>query len=145
MQLITGKSAEGTEALQDCKIRHSRRSWDLRRHQSTIPRHGAMIAFAVGFGLDKNRIGNPKTGADRRLFARSDDEPGPANRPDTVRRPGRAVHQHGWRQQQGKHSLSPRHETQCNALMMDGHVQTFDYKKSDKTCDMLRQNITVTP
>jgi prepilin-type processing-associated H-X9-DG protein len=36
-------------------------------------------------------------------------------------------------------------DTQCNALMLDGHVQTFTYSKSSKTSDLLRKNINVTP
>jgi prepilin-type processing-associated H-X9-DG protein/prepilin-type N-terminal cleavage/methylation domain-containing protein len=35
--------------------------------------------------------------------------------------------------------------TQANALMLDGHVQTFTYKPSTKTTDLLMGNIDVNP
>jgi prepilin-type N-terminal cleavage/methylation domain-containing protein/prepilin-type processing-associated H-X9-DG protein len=35
--------------------------------------------------------------------------------------------------------------TQTNCLMVDGHVQSFKYKKSDRTTDLLRKNIFVNP
>jgi len=34
-------------------------------------------------------------------------------------------------------------DTQTNALMLDGHVQSFSYNKNTKTTDMLRKNIYV--
>ena len=33
--------------------------------------------------------------------------------------------------------------TEANALMMDGHVQTFTYNKTTRTSDMLRSNVCV--
>jgi len=36
-------------------------------------------------------------------------------------------------------------ETKANALMMDGHVQSFTYNKQTKTSDLLRRNIFVNP
>jgi len=36
-------------------------------------------------------------------------------------------------------------ETKANALMMDGHVQTFTFNKSTKTTDLLRKNVFVNP
>lgn len=35
--------------------------------------------------------------------------------------------------------------TKANALMMDGHVQTFSFHKSSKSTDLLRRNIFVNP
>ena len=35
--------------------------------------------------------------------------------------------------------------TRANALMMDGHVQTFIYNKNSKSTDMLRSNVCVSP
>jgi len=36
-------------------------------------------------------------------------------------------------------------DTQANFLMIDGHVESFRYKKSDRTTDLLRRNINVNP
>jgi prepilin-type processing-associated H-X9-DG protein len=35
--------------------------------------------------------------------------------------------------------------TQCNALMVDGHVQTFNYNSRSRQTDLLRSNINVNP
>ena len=36
-------------------------------------------------------------------------------------------------------------DTQCNVLMVDGHVQVFNYKSRTKATDLLRSNINVNP
>jgi prepilin-type N-terminal cleavage/methylation domain-containing protein/prepilin-type processing-associated H-X9-DG protein len=36
-------------------------------------------------------------------------------------------------------------DTQANALMLDGHVQTFNYNKKTRSTDLLRMNVHVNP
>lgn len=47
----------------------------------------------------------------------------------------------------GSGNIRFRHMTNtvCNALMVDGHVQSFTYKASANTTDLLRSNINVNP
>jgi prepilin-type processing-associated H-X9-DG protein len=38
-----------------------------------------------------------------------------------------------------------KNDTQANALMLDGHVESFKFNKSTKKTDMLMKNISVNP
>jgi prepilin-type processing-associated H-X9-DG protein/prepilin-type N-terminal cleavage/methylation domain-containing protein len=46
---------------------------------------------------------------------------------------------------QGNIRFRHANNTQANALMLDGHVQSFNYTKSSQTTDLLRKNVFVNP
>jgi len=103
------------------------------------------IATACAFGLDKSRLLNPRT-------ALTDDyalDPTMnAGQPvDLTPYGGTGAQYTNVDGNNNRGNIRFRHmrDTQSNALMLDGHVETFSYNKSTKTSDLLRKNINVTP
>lgn len=106
---------------------------------------GQWIATACAFGLDKSRYLSPKTALTDDY---SLDPTMNAGQPvDLTPYAATGVQNINTDGNNNKANLRFRHgrDTQLNALMMDGHVETFNYKKSTQTCDMLRKNINVNP
>ena len=106
---------------------------------------GQWISFAVAFALDKTRIQGVKP------FLTNDYSLDPTingGQPiDLTPYAGTGVQYTNTDGDKNLGNIRFRHtrDTQCNALMLDGHVQTFNYNKNTRTCDLLRKNVNVPP
>jgi prepilin-type processing-associated H-X9-DG protein len=106
---------------------------------------GQWIATACGFAIDKSRLLNPKTALTDDY---SLDPTMNAGQPvDLTPYGGTGTANINTDGDNNKANFRFRHmrDTQLNALMLDGHVETFNYNKTNKTCDLLRKNINVNP
>jgi prepilin-type processing-associated H-X9-DG protein len=106
---------------------------------------GQWIATACAFGLDNGRLKKPKTALtddyslDPTMNAGQPIELTPYNGT------GNQYINTDGNNNKANVRFRHAHDTQANALMVDGHVETFNYKKSTQTTDMLRKNINVNP
>ena len=114
---------------------------------SNPSQQGQWIAFVVAFALDKVGTGTPPYLTDAYSTAPTVNGGQPVDltpKRKTGFGPPQDINTDG---DNNIGNIRFRHnkDSIANALMLDGHVQTFRYNKTSKTSDLLRKNVYVNP
>jgi prepilin-type N-terminal cleavage/methylation domain-containing protein/prepilin-type processing-associated H-X9-DG protein len=105
---------------------------------------GPWNAYAVAFALDKNRIGSAPYFVGN--YSRTPAINSGQSIDLTPYGGGSAANiNHDGGNNLGNIRFRHSGDKTANVLMLDGHVQTFTYKKSAQTTDLLRKNVYVDP
>jgi prepilin-type processing-associated H-X9-DG protein len=106
---------------------------------------GQWIAFACGFGLDKGGVTarKPYLTDNYQIAVTPTNGSQPVDMTPNSLNVAFTNMDHD--QNQGNIRFRHARDTQANALMLDGHVETFNYNPKTRQTDLLRKNVYVTP
>jgi prepilin-type N-terminal cleavage/methylation domain-containing protein/prepilin-type processing-associated H-X9-DG protein len=141
LRSIDYNSGNFNKGLQPYKVAKIKRASDIIVVFDSSVTNTSWAAYSVGYQIDKGRLGRKPFLTDNYAMVTGLDGGQQVDLTPTIGTVADINKDND--KYSGNFRFRHIQDTKMNALMVDGHVQSFAYKKLNQSCDILRRNIFV--